>query len=239
MFAVTGYYGCYTVLVYAVNLSGPALPTLVMGLTPVTVALVGAVRSREGGLARLAWPLAAIGLGLLTVNLARHGQGLDTRNLGAGLTCSLAALGLLTHYLVANMLYLKKRPGMSPLAWANVTGCTLLVMALAALAVRLLAVRGLPWEGTPTSAWGYFAGCATLGAGASWLGGILWNKANTLLPAALVGQCIVFWPVSGVVLACVVQRSLPSLLETGGMLVVFAGVWWGVRTTAKTGSEGS
>ncbi|GAB6039185.1 DMT family transporter [Fundidesulfovibrio butyratiphilus] len=233
LLSVTGYYGCYTLMVYAVNLCGPALPTLVMGLTPITVAVTGALRGREGGLSRLVGPLASVGLGLLAVNLARHGQGLSGVNLGAGLACSVAALAMLTYYLVANLLFLKRHPRISPMAWANAVGFILLWMSLGALGLRLLLQSGWPWEGTPTPCWTYFAAVATLGVGASWVGGLLWNKANRMLPASLAGQCIVFWPVSGVILACLVERSLPSPVEAAGMTAVFAGVWWGVRVAAS------
>lgn len=239
LLAVTGYYGCYTLMVYAVNLCGPALPTLVMGLTPITVALAGALRSAEGGLARLTGPLLSVGLGLLAVNLSRHGQGLSGVNLGAGLAYSVTALAMLTYYLVANLLFLKRHPRISPLAWANAVGFVLLWMSLAALGVRLVLQSGWPWQGAPTSAWTYFAAITVLGVGASWVGGLLWNKANTLLPASLAGQCIVFWPVSGVALACLVERSLPSPVEAAGMAAVFAGVWWGVRVSSSASSRSS
>ncbi|MBF0482619.1 MAG: EamA family transporter, partial [Desulfovibrionaceae bacterium] len=47
LFAVTGYYGCYTALVWSIDLIGPAVPTLIMGLAPVCVALAGNLRCRD------------------------------------------------------------------------------------------------------------------------------------------------------------------------------------------------
>ncbi len=234
LFAVTGYYGCYTALVYAIEAVGPALPTLVMGLTPMTVAMAGNLRTREVPFRRLLPPLAAIGLGLAAVNLSRHGQALSTNNLGAGLAYSLLALGLLTWYLIANMLFLKKRPGMSPLVWSNALGTVLLGLSALALCARLLTGQGLPWEGpgeaAGTTAGGYLAGCLTLGVGASWLGGVLWNRANATLPAALMGQCIVFWPLSGILFAYMLRGALPQPAEAAGMALVFAGILWGLKS---------
>lgn len=236
LFALTGYYGCYTVLVYAIEAAGPALPTLVMGLTPISVALAGNLRTREVPFQRLLPPLAAIGLGLAAVNLSRHGQALSTGNLGEGLAYSLAALGLLTWYLIANMLFLKRRPQISPLTWANMLGTVLLGLSLAALCVRLLLGKGLPWASAATSTQGYLSGCLVLGMGSSWLGGVLWNKANATLPAAVVGQCIVFWPLSGILFAYILQGALPQPAEAAGMALVFAGILWGLKASRKTAS---
>jgi len=114
-----------------------------------------------------------------------------------------------------------------------VLGTVLLGMALAALCVRLLLGLGLPWEGTPTTPAGYFTGCLVLGVGASWLGGVLWNRANATLPAALVGQCIVFWPLSGILFASILQRTWPRPAEAAGMALVFAGILWGLKASRK------
>lgn len=229
LFAITGYYGCYTALVTAIDLSGPALATLVMGLTPVSVAVAGNLRTREVPFVRLLPPIAVMGAGLALVNLARHGVGFEARNLVWGMLAAILALALLTHYLVANILFLKRNPQVTPLAWANATGCALMAFAACALGVRLLRGGGPPWAGTPTSAVGYAAGSLVLGLGVSWLGGALWNKANARLPATVAGQCIVFWPVSGIVYACLIQRELPGVWEVAGMALVFTGVLWGLK----------
>ncbi len=229
VFAATGYYGCYTALVYAIDLSGPALPTLIMGLTPVSVAFFSNLRTRDIPFSRIALPVALLGAGLLAVNLARHGQGLDARNLWLGTAASVAALGLLTYYLVANILFLKHNPGVTPLAWANATGCALMVFALAALGVRLLQGNGWPWHATQTVVYGYIVGSLVLGLAVSWLGGVLWNHGIARLPASVAGQCIVFWPLSGIVYGCLYQGKPPGGWETLGMAMVFAGVFWGIR----------
>jgi drug/metabolite transporter (DMT)-like permease len=237
-FAATGYYGCYTALVYAIEYAGPALPSLVMGLTPVSVAVVGNLRRREVPFTRLAGPLTLIALGLAAVNLARQGGGLSTYNMEIGLAYSLLALALLTYFLVANLLFLKRRPQITPLVWADAIGSALLLMALLALLVRLAHGGGTPWAGTSTSFIRYALGSATLGFGASWLGGVLWNRASASLPATVVGQCIVFWPISGVAFAYMVQGRLPSAAEAAGMVLTFAGILWGLRSIRPARSSG-
>jgi len=229
LFAATGYYGCYTMLVYAIEYAGPALPTLVMGLMPVSVAVAGNLRRREVPFLRLVGPLCAIGFGLAAVNLARHGDTLSLHNFEIGFAFSLLALLLLTCFLVANLLFLKRRPQVTPLLWANAIGATLLALSLLGLVVRLAYSRALPWEGTPTTPLNYLLASLVLGLAVSWLGGVLWNRASATLPAALVGQCIVFWPLSGIIYAYMLQGAWPRPAEAGGMVLVFAGVLWGLR----------
>lgn len=233
LFAFMGYYGCYTVLVAAIGIAGVALPTLVMGLTPVSVALAANLKTRETPFRRMAAPLCAIGLGLAAVNLARHGHGLSRADLGWGMAASLTALAMLTYYLVANIVFLKNNQDISPVRWANAVGCASLAFSVAGLAARLALVRATPWEGTATSPGAYVCGSLVLGLLVSWLGGVLWNRATTLLPAGVSGQAIVFWPLSGILYACILQGAPPSPMEAAGMALVFGGVVWGLKAAGR------
>jgi len=232
LFAVTGYYGAYTVLVWAIDLIGPAVPTLIMGLTPVSVAVVGNLRCRDLPFSRLIGPLALIGGGLALANLARLGAGTQGRDLGAGLALSLLALAFMTHFLVANLLFLKARPHISPMAWANAIGVSVLALSLVALALRPALFAEPLAQAVGPSPGNYALGCAVLGLGSSWFGAVLWNRANAQLPVAVAGQCIVFWPISGILFAFVVQHRLPGPLEIVGIVLVFAGIFWGLRAFA-------
>ena len=232
LFAVTGYYGCYTALVWAIDLIGPAVPTLIMGLTPVSVALVGNLRCRDLPLSRLIVPLALIGGGLALANLARSGAGTTGRDVGAGLALSILALAFMTHFLVANLLFLKARPHVSPVAWANAIGASVLAISVVALALRPALFATTLTQALGPSPARYALGCAVIGLGSSWLGAVLWNRANALLPAAVAGQCIVCWPVSGIIFAYIVQRRRPGPLEITGIVLVFAGIALGLRAFA-------
>ena len=229
VFAFTGYYGCYTAMVYAQITAGVALAALIMGLCPVCVAIVGNIRSREVPGRRLVGPLVVIGLGLAGVNLVRHGESLSTEHLVEGLGYGLVALGFLTYFLVGNMLFLRNRPHITPLFWSNVVGASLLVFALAAGAVRLVVDQTLPWENTGTTPAVYLLFSLVLGIGPSWLGAVLWNRAVAVLPASLVGQCVVFSPMTGILYACILERTWPTPAEAAGMALVFAGVLWGLK----------
>ena len=232
VFAATGYYGTYVAMVYAISLSGPALLTLVMGLTPMCVAVIGNMRSREVAFSAFLVPLFLSAAGLALANLSRHGEGLSMRHLGLGLTASFTGLALMSFYLVANIFFLKNNPRIKPLLWANAVGAAAMAFALLALAVKLLLGGGLPWQGTQTSATAFWTGTALLGIGISWFGGVLWNRANALLSPAVAGQCVVFWPISGIIYACILDKKFPAAWEAAGILMVFAGVLWGLAAIA-------
>jgi drug/metabolite transporter (DMT)-like permease len=228
--AGVGYYFCYTTLVYAIEKAGPALPTLVMGLAPLTVAITANLRTREVPMDRLALPLGLSCAGLAMVNFSRHAGGLGLAGMEEGLLYSGLSLASLTLNLVGNIVFLRSNPEVTPLAWTNATGSALMAFSAAALIIRLAFFGGdLPWTGSATTPAAYLAGCLVLGFGVSWLGGVFWNKANALLPAAAAGQCIVFWPISGIVYACLINRALPGPWEAAGMAMVFAGVVWGLK----------
>ncbi|MBF0482618.1 MAG: EamA family transporter [Desulfovibrionaceae bacterium] len=165
-------------------------------------------------------------------NLARLGAGTTGAHTAAGLGLSILALACITHFLVANLLFLKARPHVSPVAWANAIGVSVLAISLAALALRPALLATSFAQAMGPSPGRYVLGCAVLGFGSSWLGAVLWNRANARLPAAVAGQCIVFWPVSGLIFAFIVQRRLPGLMEIAGIALVFAGIVWGLRAFA-------
>ena len=60
--------------------------------------------------------------------------------------------------------------------------------------------------------------CASLlGLAASWLGTLLWNRASHLLPAALVGQLIVFETLAALLYAFLWYGRWPGMAESAGI----------------------
>jgi len=192
------------------------------------------MRSREIALRKFFMPLLLSCAGLILANLSRYAQGLFLRNLGLGLAASFTALALMTFYLVANIFFLKNNPRIKPLPWANAVGAVTGLFALASLAVKLFLGQGLPWAGTQTSATAFWMGTILLGIGSSWVGGALWNRASALLSPAVAGQCVVFWPISGIIYACIIDKKFPPPWEAAGILMVFAGVLWGLAALRKS-----
>ena len=74
-----------------------------------------------------------------------------------------------------------------------------------------------------------------LGLAASWLGTLLWNKASHLLPAALVGQLIVFETLSALLYAFLWYGRWPTAGEAAGIGLLVVGVLGGVRVFRRRG----
>lgn len=233
----------YATLASAIQFAGAPVPTLIIGTLPVVIAvsanLLDRRRSGEDSVAwaRLALPLALILGGLLAVhadNAAPQGDGAGTDYL-VGLGFALCALACWTWYPIRNSRWLRARgPGLAR-AWATAQGlATLPVAVIAGLAYWAwdgqLASAGLrfAWPLGPRPML-FVAMCLLLGLAASWLGTLLWNKASQLLPAALVGQLIVFETLAALLYAFIWYGRWPTLAEGGGIALLILGVIGGVR----------
>ena len=231
----------YATLASAIQLAGAPLPTLIIGTLPVMIAVSANVLDRcDGGgdavrWSRLLLPLALILAGLLIV----HGDSSSGRNASPrpdqllGLGLAVCALVCWTWYPIRNSRWLRARgPGLSR-AWATAQGLVTLPLAvLAGIAYAawnsLTPGHAFDWPLGPQPA--LFVGmCALLGLAGSWLGTLLWNKASHLLPAALVGQLIVFETLAALLYAFIWYQRWPTPAEAGGIALLVAGVSFGVR----------
>ncbi|OYD52508.1 EamA family transporter [Thauera propionica] len=238
----------YATLASAIQLAGAPLPTLIIGTLPVVIAVCANLIDRRSGgedavrWSRLALPLVLILAGLLVV----HGD--SGKQPGAalpggqslGLVFAVLALACWTWYPIRNSRWLRARgPGLSR-AWATAQG-------LATLPVAVLAGIGYAaWDAiTPGHAfawplgpqpWLFVGMCVLLGLAASWLGTLLWNKASHLLPAALVGQLIVFETLAALLYAFIWYQRWPTPAEAAGIVLLVAGVSFGVHVFR--GNEG-
>lgn len=239
----------YATLASAIQLAGAPVPTLIIGTLPVVIAVSANLldRRRGGGedsapWVKLALPLVLILGGLFAVhadNAAPASEGGGTDYL-VGLGFALCALACWTWYPIRNSRWLRARgPGLSR-AWATAQG-------LATLPVAVLAgIAYAAWDAiTPGIAFTWplgpqpllFVGmCVLLGLAASWLGTLLWNTASHLLPAALVGQLIVFETLAALLYAFIWYQRWPTPAEAVGIVLLVAGVSFGVRVFR--GNEG-
>ncbi len=238
----------YAALASAIQLAGAAVPTLIIGTLPVVIAVSANLldRHRDRGedsapWVRLAAPLALILAGLLVVHAhgappAAAGQGGDYF---AGLACALCALACWTWYPIRNSRWLRARgPGLSR-PWATAQGLATLPVALVAalgygLWDSLIAggEEGFAWPLGPRPL-AFVLMCLLLGLAASWLGTLLWNQASHLLPAALVGQLIVFETLAALLYAFMWYSRWPTLAESAGIALLILGVLGGVRVFRK------
>lgn len=236
----------YASLASAIQLAGAPMPTLIIGTLPVVIAVSANLLDRRGGRVdqavewrRLALPLALILAGLMVVEVGagQAGEGPATAGVDylAGLGLAVLAVACWTWYPIRNSRWLKARPAGMSRAWATAQGLTTLPLAL------LTGLAYAVWEqvaeqGAPAFSWPFgprpllFVSLMVVtGLAASWLGTLLWNKASRLLPAALLGQLIVFETLAALLYAFVWYERLPLANELAGIVLLVGGVLLGVR----------
>ncbi|MDR6626356.1 DMT family transporter [Caulobacter segnis] len=223
----------YVGLAVAVQSAGVALASLVIGLLPVTITLVGAPSRKEGPgqgtpIRRLIAPLALIVAGGVCINLdafAAAGRAGAGRTL-VGLSGALLALAVWTAYAVWNARRLAATPKFNSHEWSLLTGVATGLLSLV-IVVPAFAVGG---ETHAASAWGLFWGVSfAVAIGASVIGNGLWNAASRLLPLSLSGQLIVFETVFALLYGFLHEGRWPRPLENAAIVLMLAGVLWSAR----------
>jgi drug/metabolite transporter (DMT)-like permease len=234
----------YLLLTAAVHLVGIAPASLIVGVLPVTVTLMGRGDRGAVPLARLAWPLAIVMAGIVCINVdvftAADGTPAGVLTKLLGLACAVGALGCWTWFAVENTRYLQRHTHFSGNEWSVLWG----VVTGALGAALWLAIAALPPGGPQgelaQSRWhSFWALNLVLAIGASWLGNGLWNAASKRLPLTLSGQMIVFETLFALLYAFIYDERLPRPLELAAILMLVAGVCWSVRQHADDDSGGT
>ena len=226
----------YLFVAASVQMAGIAPASLIVGVLPVTVTLVG---SRDHGalpLSRLAGPLALVAAGIVCINVDvfSHAstRGGDWRLTLAGIVCAVGALASWTWYAVANARYLAQFGHFTSREWSLLTG-----VATGALAI-VLAVPAtvLPHPVAPDAPrdWQMFLLVnAAVAVGASTIGNAFWNAASRRLPLTLSGQLIVFETLFALLYGFIYEHRMPRLLELAAIVLLLVGVSASVRLHAR------
>ncbi|SDV47439.1 DMT family transporter [Chitinasiproducens palmae] len=232
----------YILLAAAVRLVGVAPTSLIIGVLPVTITLVG---SREHGalpFRRLVAPLATVLAGIVCINLDVFGGTTDggpqTGAALAGVVCAALALLSWTIFAVGNARYLRSQDRFSSNDWSVLWG--LMSGVVGAFVWIFTMLVPAEWHGplliaNPDAArWHEFV-LVNLGLaiGASWLGNALWNAASQRLPLTLSGQMIVFETLFALLYGYVYAGRWPRGLEILAIVLLVGGVLWSVRVHAK------
>lgn len=213
----------FILLSSAVQLGGIAMTSLVVGLVPVAVAIIGSRDQQAVSLSRLAPSLLLSTAGVICIASHALGDGL-TRPLAErfiGLACAIGALLSWSAFTVGNARSLSRLDGLSPQDWNLLMGLVAGAQSIALLPVSLL------FENTQHSVddWSEFAlVCAGVAALASILGNNLWNRMSRLLPLTLVGQMILFETLFALLYGLLWEHRLPSWLETTALVFVITSV---------------
>jgi drug/metabolite transporter (DMT)-like permease len=210
----------YVFLASAVQSGGVAMTSLVIGLLPIAVMLVGS-RDRDGVPLRRLLPslvLSALGLGCISwqslAGTAVHGSAF-------GLLCAIGALVSWTLYAVGNSRALGRLHAVSSHEWSLLVG---LVTGGQALVLAVPAFVLAPGAHTASS-WLSFAGVmAAVAVLCSVVGNALWNRASRLLPLALTGQMIVFETLFALLYGFLWEQRWPTALESLAMVLLVGGV---------------
>jgi drug/metabolite transporter (DMT)-like permease len=195
------------------------MTSLIVGLLPVTVTIVG---SREHGavpLTRLAPSLLLSIAGLACIawqSTQAHGSGSLV-----GLLCAVGALFSWTVYAVQNSRWLARLDHVSSHDWSLLTGVVTGAESL------LLAVPGFVLAPGVHAAgeWTRFGATVTgVAICASVLGNAFWNRASRLLPLTMTGQMILFETLFALLYGFVWERRLPAPGELLAVVLLVAGV---------------
>ncbi|KAF0812868.1 Inner membrane protein YtfF [Andreprevotia sp. IGB-42] len=226
--SVAGNLVYYLLLSVAVQRVGVAPTSLVIGMLPVLVTLVGVTGHNAIPIRQLALPLLAIVAGVactshdvfsaaLPADLAQ-----DAGSKAIGLLAAAGALVAWSAYAVGNARHLAKRPDLSSHDWSLLTG--VITGALALIAALPLLLPGAS-AAAPARSWGVFTLMMIgLAIGPSVIGTGLWNAATRRLPLTLGGQMIIFETVFALLYGFLHEGRLPRPLEIAAIVLLLGGV---------------
>ncbi len=222
--SLTGNLVYFLLLANAVQWAGGAAASLIVGLVPVVVTLVGARDAGAIPLKKL-WPaLLLCLLGVLLVGyeslVSSHVETpLQQRLLG--LLCAVGALLSWTAYSVGNSRWLARRPDLSAHDWSLLIGVVTGALALLLVPSAFLSSSASHSSEAWLLFWAVSAGVAVV---ASVFGNACWNRASRLLPLTLTGQMIVFETLFALLYGFAWQQRWPSALELLAIASLLLGV---------------
>jgi drug/metabolite transporter (DMT)-like permease len=232
----------YLMVSGAVHMVGVAPTSLIVGVLPVTVTLLGRADHGAVPLARLVWPLAMVlaGIACINVDVFTAGAGAGSDSGGsvptklAGLACAVGALVSWTWFAVENARYLQRNGHFSGSEWSVLWGIVTGLLGAMLWLFTAALPAGFVTAPLADHRWHLFW-MINLGVaiGASWLGNGLWNAASKRLPLTLSGQLIVFETLFALLYGFIYDHRLPRPLEAAAILLLLAGVSWSVRQHAN------
>lgn len=213
----------YVFISTAVQLSGVAFTSIIIGFLPVAVTIIGSMDHGAVSLKRL-WPslfFGAVGIiGISWQSLMHDGTPMDARKL-IGLAAAIGALASWTAFAVGNARWLVRLHAVSADEWNLMTGVVTGGIALV-LAVPAFAFGGFAH---PASDWMQFTMVAVgLGISASIFGNALWNRMSRLLPLTMVGQMILFETLFALLYGFLWEGRGPTLIESVAIVSVVLSV---------------
>lgn len=238
--ALAGNIVYYMLLALGVQLAGVSATSLIIGVLPISVTLMGQKDHGSVPLRQLMLPLLLVAAGIACINIdvfthdPGHGAPLATKLLGV--LCAVGALLCWTWYSVDNARYLKRNPHFSSGEWSALygvsSGLIALLIALPALALFHADVTGAGAAASGRDWTLFWIVNGVLALGASVIGNHLWNIASRKVPLTLSGQLILFETLFALLYGFIYKQQLPRGLEVAAMALLAIGVLWSVRIHA-------
>ncbi|WP_029045873.1 DMT family transporter [Cupriavidus sp. amp6] len=244
--AFTGNLLYYVLLAFGVQLAGVGPTSLIIGILPITVTIMGRRDHGAVPLSRLLWPLlmVAAGIACINIDLFGGGQGAHAAAAGdavrpvwqkiAGVCCAAGALVCWTLYAVDNARYLQRNPHYSGNEWSALYGLSTGAVSAVLAVIGWLVAGDALTSGDSGRDWRWFWMVnAAVALGASLIGNNLWNIASRRLPLTLSGQMIVFETLFALAYGFVFDHRWPRPLEIAAIVLLMVGVAWSVRLHAN------
>lgn len=235
----------YVLLAFGVQLAGVGPTSLIIGILPISVTVMGRRDHGAVPMARLIWPLLVVAAGIACINIDLFGGGASAHAAAAGaavrpvwekvagVLCAAGALVCWTLYAVDNARYLQRNPQYSGNEWSALYGMsTGAVSVVLALAGWLFAGSAPGGSGSGRDWHWFWMVNAAVALGASLIGNNLWNISSRRLPLTLSGQMIVFETLFALAYGFVFDHRWPRPLELAAILLLIIGVAWSVRLHA-------
>jgi drug/metabolite transporter (DMT)-like permease len=217
--SLTGNIVYYVFVAKAVQEGGIAMTSIVIGLLPVVVTVIGSRDKHAVPLRQLLPSLGLSAAGLLCISwqtLTSPGHGSVT-----GLLCAIGALISWTAYAVSNSRWLVKLHAISSHEWSLltglVTGLQAIVLAIPAFLFSAPAESSSDWISFTSIVVGIAILCSVIGNG-------FWNYASRALPLTLTGQMIVFETIFAAFYGFLWEQRWPTVGEGAAMALLIAGV---------------
>ncbi|HET6537926.1 MAG TPA: DMT family transporter [Sphingopyxis sp.] len=213
----------YIMVSQAVQLGGIAMTSLIMGLVPVAVTVVGSREKNAVSLSRLMPSIllclasaVAVGWDAIASLLSSSG----TAPL-IGLIFAIGGLISWTIFAIVNSRWLGRLGDMSAHDWSLLIG---IVSGAQSLLLLPFLFAFVPMEHS-AHGWSYFI-AISLGIAlfSSIAGNALWNRANRLMPLTMVGQMVLFETLFALLYAFMWEQRGPSYHEMIAFACVVASV---------------
>jgi drug/metabolite transporter (DMT)-like permease len=233
---------CDYFFVLSLRYSNSALSTLILGISPISIAFYGNWLQKDCSNKTLILPSFLILFGLVVINVPMIMQSSTPSTYILGLFYAIMSLAAWSWFVVKNSSFLKINAQVNSRDWTTLIGMFSLLWVLVVGLAHSIFEEQLDFNKylIPTQELGIFlVGSLILGVFCSWLGAFLWNKASLNLPVSLLGLMMIFSTVFGLCFVYFYEQRLPPKLEFLGIIFLLSAIIYGIRVAAKTLSSSS